>query len=157
MRKLLKLGTSIVVCLLVGGFGTIFSISSIPTWYTSLHKPFFNPPNWIFGPVWTILYVLIGISFYLIWKKGIKSIKVRSAINLFVIQLGLNAIWTPVFFGMHNPPWAFVIILLMIYFSVLTIISFKKINKLAAYLLYPYLIWIIFAAALNFSIWLLNK
>jgi translocator protein len=157
MVKFLKLISSIVICFLAGGIGSIFTISAIPTWYAHINKPFFSPPNWIFGPVWTTLYILMGISLYLIWIKGFKTKKVRDAIVLFVIQLTLNAIWSPVFFGYKNLLLAFVIIIAMIFYVVKTILAFSKIDKRASYLLYPYLAWISFASILNFSVWFLNK
>jgi translocator protein len=156
MRNSLKFVVSILVCLLAGGLGTIFTISSIPTWYTHLNKPFFSPPNFIFAPVWTTLYILMGISLFLIWNRGTKNKKIRSAINLFIIQLVLNAIWTPIFFGAHATLLAFVVIVAMWIYILKTILSFAKINKLASYLLYPYLAWVSFASILNFSVWVLN-
>lgn len=157
MVKFLKLVSSIVICFLAGGLGSIFTVSAIPTWYAHLNKPFFSPPNWIFGPVWTTLYVLMGISLYLIWIRGFKTKKVRDAIVLFIIQLILNAIWSPVFFGYKNLLLAFVIIIAMIFYVVKTILAFSKIDKKASYLLYPYLAWISFASILNFSVWFLNR
>ncbi|HTK03918.1 MAG TPA: TspO/MBR family protein [Alphaproteobacteria bacterium] len=157
MVKFLKLVSSIAVCLLAGGLGTIFTVSAIPTWYTTLNKPFFSPPNWIFAPVWTTLYVLMGISFYLIWVKGFKTKKVRDAVSIFAIQLILNTIWSPVFFGYKNIFLALIIIVAMWIFILKTIKAFAKINKLASYLLYPYLAWVSFATVLNFSVWVLNK
>lgn len=157
MVKFLKLVSSIVICFLAGGIGSVFTVSAIPTWYAYLNKPFFSPPNWIFGPVWTTLYILMGISLYLIWIKGFKTKKVRDAIVLFIIQLILNAIWSPVFFGYKNLLLAFVIIVAMIFYVVKTILAFGKIDKKASYLLYPYLAWISFASILNFSVWFLNR
>lgn len=157
MRNTLKLAISIVVCFLTGGVGTIFTNGSLHTWYPHLVKPFFSPPNSVFGPVWTILYLLMGISFYLIWKKGNKIKKVREAMIFFGIQLGINAIWTPIFFGAHNILLALVVILILWIFILKTILSFSKINKTASYLLYPYILWVSFAAILNFSLWLLNR
>ena len=157
MVKFLKLVSSVMVCFLAGGVGSIFTVSSIPTWYAHLNKPFFSPPNWIFGPVWTLLYLLMGVSFYLIWIKGFKTKKVRDAVILFAIQLMLNAIWSPVFFGYKNLLLALVIIVAMIFYVVKTILAFSKIDKKASYLLYPYLAWISFASILNFSVWFLNR
>jgi len=157
MVKLLKLISSIVLCTLAGALGTVFTISSIPTWYSYLNKPFFSPPNWIFAPVWTTLYILMGISFYLIWIKGFKTRKVRDAVNVFGVQLILNAIWSPVFFGYKNIVLALAIIIIMWIYIVKTIRAFLKVDKTAAYLLYPYLAWVSFATILNLSIWVLNK
>lgn len=157
MKNFLKLTLSILVCFLAGGIGTIFTSSAIPTWFSTLDKPFFNPPNYLFAPVWTILYILMGISVYLIWNKGFKTKKVRDAVYIFGIQLILNTIWSPVFFGAHNLFLAFVIIVVLWIYIVKTIKAFAKIDKFSAYLLYPYLIWVTFASILNFSIWFLNR
>lgn len=157
MKNFLKLLGSILICFTAAGLGTLFTTSAIPTWYATLNKPPFSPPNYLFGPVWTILYILMGISLYLIWSKGLKNKKVRDAIYLFGIQLFLNAIWSPVFFGAHNLLLAFVIIVAMWIYIVKTIKAFAKIDKTASYLLYPYLAWVSFASILNFSVWLLNK
>jgi translocator protein len=157
MRNSLKLPASILACFLVGGIGTIFTSSAIPTWYAHLIKPSFSPPNWLFGPVWTLLYLLMGISLYLIWKKEVKSQKVREAIKIFAIQLVLNALWSPIFFGAKNLLLALVVIILMWVFILKTILVFGKIDKTASYLLYPYIVWVSFASILNFSVWILNK
>ena len=157
MRNALRFLVSILICLLAGGLGTIFTISAIPTWYVHLNKPFFSPPNYLFAPVWTTLYILMGISLYLIWKNGTKTKKIREAIYLFGVQLVLNAIWSPIFFGAKNIFLALAVIILMWIYIVKTIVSFSKINKLASYLLYPYIAWVSFATILNFSVWILNK
>jgi benzodiazapine receptor len=141
----------------VGLVGASFTTSSIPTWYVLLNKPPFNPPNWLFGPVWSVIYVLMGVSGYLIWQKGIENKKVRSAIYLFAIQLVLNGIWTPVFFGLKNILFALIIIIFLWIAILKTIMAFSKIDKTAAYLLYPYITWVGFASILNFSIWILNR
>ena len=157
MVKFLRYFLSIGICLVAGGLGTIFTISSIPTWYATLNKPFFSPPNYLFGPVWTILYILMGVSLALIWQKGIKKRTVRDAMFLFGIQLLLNALWSPVFFGAKNLFLALIIIVLMWIFILKTILAFAKIDKTASYLLYPYIAWVSFATILNFSVWFLNR
>ncbi len=157
MNKFLRYVLSIIICLSAGAVGTIFTVSSIPTWYAFINKPAFSPPNWIFGPVWTALYILMGISLALVWQKGLKTKKVRDALYLFGIQLALNAIWSPVFFGARNLFLALVVILLMWIFILKTILALGRINKTASYLLYPYIIWVSFASILNFSVWILNK
>lgn len=157
MSKLLKLTASILVCFLAGGLGSVFTVPAIPTWYAGLNKPFFSPPNWLFGPAWTTLYVLMGIALFLVWQKGTKNKKVQEGLKLFGIQLLLNASWSPVFFGAKNLFLAFVIIVFMWIFILKTILAFGKIDKRAGYLLYPYLLWVSFATILNFSVWLLNK
>lgn len=150
LKSFIKLILSIGICLGAGVLGSVFTISSIPSWYVTLNKPIFSPPNWVFGPVWTVLYILMGISLYLIWAKS----KVPS---VFWIQLILNASWSIIFFGMKNPGLALVDIVALWVSIVLTIKVFDKINKLSSYLLYPYLLWVSFASILNLSIWVLNK
>ncbi|MDO8583172.1 MAG: TspO/MBR family protein [bacterium] len=149
-----KLIFSVGICLLVGFGGSIFTASAIPTWYATLNKPVFSPPNYLFAPVWTTLYILMGLSLYLVWvsKSKLKS----HAMNLFWIQLTLNFSWSLVFFGLHNPVLAFVDILALWVFIFLTIKAFLPISKNSGYLLYPYLAWVSFATVLNFSILLLN-
>jgi tryptophan-rich sensory protein len=156
MKNILKLASAIVVCELVGFIGAFYTISAIPTWYETLNKPFFSPPNWLFGPVWTILYLLMGISVFLIWKKGLKNKKVNTALEYFLLQLMLNFIWTPIFFGAKMPLLAFFVIVAMWIFIALTIKKFYPISKIAAYLLLPYLAWVSFATLLNASIAVLN-
>lgn len=144
-----KLVFSIGIYLGAGVLGSFFIASSIPNWYQSLNKPFFSPPNWVFGPVWIILYILMGYSLYLIWVKNKVPV-------IFWIQLILNAFWSIIFFGMKNPALALVDIMALWIAIILTIKAFSKLNKLAAYLLYPYLAWVSFAILLNLSIILLN-
>ena len=155
-KTLLLLFISIVLCQLAGLIGAIFTFSAIPTWYSTLAKPSFSPPNFIFGPVWTILYTLMGISLFLIWRKGLRKTKVRKAVKIFMIHLFFNAIWSIIFFGFRNPGVAFVEIVMLWFLIVLTIKRFWKIDKLAAYLLLPYLLWVSFASFLNFTVWKLN-
>lgn len=130
--------------------GSFFTISAIPSWYATLSKPFFSPPNWIFGPVWTILYILMGVSLYLVWLK-------KKVPTVFWVQLILNAVWSIIFFGIKNPALALVDIAAFWIAIVLTIKTFYKINKVAGNLLIPYLLWVSFAAFLNYNIWILNK
>ncbi len=149
-----KLAISIVLAQAAGGIGTLFTFNAIPTWYAFLNKPSFSPPNWLFGPVWTILYTLIGISFYIIWTKHNK--KTFWMMKLFLFHLFLNAIWSPIFFGAKNLGIAFIVILLMDITLIKMIKNFYKLSKVAALILIPYFIWISFASLLNFSIWRLN-
>lgn len=155
--NLIKLATSILICQAAGAIGAFFTISAIPVWYQSLVKPTFNPPNYLFGPVWTILYTLMGISLYLIWQKGLKKKEVKEAITLFLIQLILNILWSIVFFGMKNIGLALVEIVILLMLIVRVIMKFYKIDKWAAYLLLPYLFWTSFATILNYSLWTLNR
>ena len=156
MPKGFKLITCIVVCELAGIIGSIFTINSIPTWYATLQKPIFSPPNYLFGPVWTTLYFLMGISFYLIVSKKLKG-KNKKAIYIFAVQLFLNAIWSPIFFSLKSPLWGLIVIITLWFAIILTIKEFWKIEKRAAYLLLPYLAWVSFATVLNLSIYILNK
>lgn len=137
-----------------GIIGSVFTIPAIPTWYATLNKPALNPPAWLFGPVWVTLYFLIGVSLWLVWKSD-SSAKKR-AIWLFAVQLVLNAIWSPIFFGTHSLGNALAVIVLLWAAIALTIIIFKKISKTAAWLLVPYIFWVSFAVYLNFAIWVLN-
>ena len=157
MTRFLKYALAIVICLTAGGLGTFFTVSAIPTWYATLTKPIFSPPNYLFGPVWSLLYVLMGISVATVWEKGLKTKKVRDAIYLFGIQLFLNAIWSPIFFGAKNLFIALIVIVIMWVYIVKTIRAFAKIDKKASYLLYPYIAWVSFATILNFSVWFLNR
>lgn len=156
MGKTAKLVISIVICLLAGFLGSLFTTPAIPTWYAGLIKPIFSPPNYLFAPVWTTLYILMGISLYIVWSKK-KDQKVKEALKLFAIQLFLNAIWSPVFFGAKNLFLALIIIIFMWIFILKTILAFAKVDKKASYLLYPYIAWVSFASILNFSVWFLNR
>jgi len=156
MKDYLKLITAIVVCELAGIIGAVFTSSAISSWYSTLAKPALNPPSWIFGPVWTILYALMGVAVFLIWKKGIHHKHIRKAVGVFALQLTLNTLWSIVFFGLESPGWAFVNIVLMWLTIVWTMILFYKISKPAMWLLAPYILWVSFAAYLNYSIWILN-
>lgn len=151
----LKLAVSIIICQLAGVIGSIFTAPNIPSWYATLAKPVFNPPNWIFAPVWISLYVLMAISFYLIWiRNDIPNF--GFLMSLFVLQLVLNAFWTIIFFGLKSPFFAFIEIVVLWILILLCIISFHKISKTASVLLVPYLLWVTFAAVLNFELWRLN-
>lgn len=155
--QIAKLIISVVVTLSAGLIGLPFSISAVENWYPYLNKPFFTPPSYLFEPVWSILYLLMGLSVYLIWEKGIQNKKSREALSFYAIQLILNASWSIVFFGLRNLLFALVVIVLMLYFIYKTIVSFSKISKVSSFLLYPYAVWVSFAALLNLSIWLLNR
>jgi tryptophan-rich sensory protein len=156
MKNFIKLGIAILVSLMAGLVGSFFTGNSIENWYQFLEKPALNPPSWVFGPVWTLLYVLMGIALFLVWKKGWKKKAVKIAMNLFFIQLALNALWSILFFGLQNPLLAFVEIVILWLLIVITMEKFYHISKPAMYLLIPYLLWVSFASYLNASIWLLN-
>jgi len=151
-----KLIVSIAICLFAGGIGSFFTMDAIPNWYASLLKPIFNPPNWIFGPVWTTLYILMGIALYLFWTTKAKISK-KKAYYFFFIQLVLNTFWSIIFFGLQSPFLGLVEIIILWIFILLTILEFNKFKKIAAYLLIPYLLWVSFASVLNLFIYLLNK
>lgn len=157
MNKILKLSLSIFICLGAGFIGSVVTTPSIPTWYAVLQKPAFNPPNWIFAPVWTVLYILMGISAYLIWDKGFRKKEVKIALLIFGLQLILNSFWSIIFFGWHLPLYAFIELILLWLAILWTIIYFYRISRSASYLLMPYILWVSFAAALNFSILLINR
>lgn len=150
MKKLFKFILSILLCEGAGLIGSIFTFSSVTSWYPALVKPFFNPPSWVFGPVWTTLYLLMGISLYLVWGTKKKNL------NWFWAQLVLNALWSIVFFGLKSPGLGFAVIILLWISIFQTIKAFRKINKTSAYLLWPYLAWVSFALLLNLSIVVLN-
>lgn len=156
MSKILKLITAILICEGVGFVSTPFTIAAISTWYVTLNKPFFSPPNWIFAPVWTSLYFLMGVAAYLVWEKGLKEKKVKEALKFFLIQLGLNFVWSLFFFGLHAPLLAFIEIVILWLAIFVTIKKFYPLVPLAAYLLVPYLFWVSFAAILNLAIVVLN-
>lgn len=156
-KNIYKLVTSIALCQGAGIIGSFFTISSINNWYNLLNQPSFRPPNWLFGPVWTVLYTLMGISVYWIWMKGTKKNTVRNAITLFLVHIVLNASWSIVFFGLHNIGLALVNIVVLLIFIKMVMMKFYKIDKKASYILIPYILWVSFATALNYSIWMLNK
>jgi tryptophan-rich sensory protein len=146
----------IVLIELIGNIGSLATFSQITIWYSTLAKPSFNPPSWIFGPVWTILFALMGVALYLIWSKGMQKKEIRSAVAVFSLQLALNVLWSFIFFGFHQPGLAFIEIVLMWVAIVATIRIFYRISKPAGWLLVPYLTWVTFATVLNFAVWQLN-
>ncbi len=153
----LKLLVSIILCQLAGLIGSLATVPSIPTWYESSKKPSFSPPNWIFGPVWTGLYTLMGISLFMVWQRRVDHSQSKTALILFFIQLILNALWSVAFFGVRSPLLGLFDIVLLWIAILLTIKSFFGISKAAALLLLPYILWVSFAVLLNFSLWILNS
>jgi translocator protein len=156
MKKLFKFVVSIVGCQLVGLLGTPFTLAAIPTWYETLNKPFFAPPNWIFGPVWTLLYLMMGVAFYLIWIQNWKKKEVKIAGMYFLAQLGLNFLWSPIFFGLRSPILGLIVIVMMLSLIIMTMKKFYPLSRIAFYLLVPYLLWVSFATLLNGAIVVLN-
>lgn len=155
-KKLTYIAIAILVCLLIGFLSSFATQSSVNDWYVGLNKPNFNPPNWIFAPVWTTLYILMGISAGIVWSKGFHHIWVKTALYHFGFQLLFNALWSIVFFGLKSPFWAFLVILVLLTLIVLTMKWFRVVSKLASFLLVPYLLWVCFATLLNYKIWELN-
>lgn len=147
---------SILLAEVIGGIGSLATFSAIPNWYIHLSKPFFSPPNWIFGPVWTLLYALMGISAYLVWRRLQFNKKSLPFWHVYWTQLALNGLWSFLFFGFKFTGLAFIEILAMWYFIVRCIQEGQKIDKWSGYLLYPYIAWVSFASLLNLAIWLLN-
>ncbi len=156
MAKTLVLILSLVITLSAGALGSFFTTPAIPTWYASLNKPFFNPPNWLFGPVWTLLYILMAVSMYLVWTSQAPRPQKKKAVLLYLIQLCLNTLWSVIFFGMRSPEIAFVEILILETAIIFTTVSFSKISKTAGRLLIPYILWVAFASILTLSIVVLN-
>jgi translocator protein len=157
MKKLSKLVCSVSLCLMTGFVGSFSTMNSVKTWYASLSRPYFTPPDWTFGVVWPILYVMMGISVFMIWNRGLDKRKVKVALGLFVLQLVLNGLWTPIFFGLHMIALALIEIVLLWIAILLTILVFWRISKAAAFFLFPYILWVSFAAILNTALWYLNR
>jgi len=155
-KKVLKFIISIIICQSAGIFGSLFSFEAFPDWYITLEKPFFAPPNWIFGPVWIILYFLMGVSLYIVWKDELKSKTRNVFFVVFAIQLILNALWSLLFFGLKSPLLGLIDILILDVMLVVTIFYAKRVSKYAAMLLIPYMVWIIIASVLNYAIMVLN-
>ena len=151
-----KVTISILVTLIVGSTSGLITAGAVEGWYMEIEKPSFNPPNTIFGPVWTVLYVLMGFSAGLIWSNGMEFAPVRRALALFGVQLLLNVLWSLLFFGLKSPGLALIDIGLMLVAIIATMRAFHPIDRWAAYLLIPYLLWVGFATVLNASIWVLN-
>jgi len=151
----MKLLYSLLITLAVGGIAGFATATAIGTWYTTLNKPFFNPPNWLFAPAWTTLYILMGVALYLVWRLPASPMR-NKAMTTFFAQLALNFAWSFIFFGAHQIGFALVEIMLLWLAILITINQFAKLQKTAALLLVPYILWVSFATVLNFSIWHLN-
>jgi translocator protein len=155
MKNAAKLIASIAISFAAAAIGNLATIPNIPTWYATLEKPFFSPPNWVFGPVWTVLYLLMGISLYLVWTSRSKLPK-RKAYGLFGLQLFLNTLWSIAFFGMHFPWLGVAVILGLLASIILTMREFKLHSRIAPFLLIPYVAWVCFATLLNIAVAVLN-
>jgi len=156
-RSLLALFLSVSVPLALGGLGTISTARAIPRWYQRIRKPFWTPPSWLFGPVWTLLYAMMGTASWLVWKAGWERPQVRAAEGLFAGQLLVNALWTPIFFGRRAFGLALADIVLLWNLILATAIQFYRIRPVAGLLLVPYLMWVSYASTLNAGIWWLNR
>lgn len=156
MKHWLKLLVSLALPQVAGLSGALFTETGVGSWYRQLVKPSWNPPGWVFGPVWTTLYILMGIALFLVWKGDAAPSVKRPAIALWMAQLVLNFLWTLIFFGAQEIGWALVEIIVLWVTILLTLFSFARINKTASWLMVPYLAWVSFAAILTATIWRLN-
>lgn len=156
-KKPLLLIVSFAIVFLAALAGSVFTSGKVGNWYAGLIKPSFNPPNWVFSPVWTILYILMAAALYLVWSHKGEIKKVRQALKAFFVQLIFNSAWSIIFFGMENIIGALILIFALWLAIAYTINRFSKVSRLASYLLYPYIVWVTFATVLNYSIWVLNK
>ncbi|MBU1084819.1 MAG: TspO/MBR family protein [Candidatus Beckwithbacteria bacterium] len=147
---------SVLIAQLAGVVGSIFTTSSVNGWFQTINKPTWNPPGWLFGPVWITLYTLMGVASYLVWQKRGLNKNIKIALVVYGVHLVLNVLWSIIFFGLKNPGLAFIEILVLLLFIILTIFLFYKIRPITFWLLLPYLLWTSFASILNFTIWRLN-
>ena len=156
MRKPIRLIVAVLLPVLVGAVSGLFTASSVKTWFVTLNKPSFNPPSYVFAPVWTTLYIMMGIAFYLVWVSVTDKEQQRKAMTVYFIQLFLNFCWSFIFFYKQRPDLAFIDIVFLWISIVATLVLFYRISKPAGWLLVPYLLWVSFASALNYAIWQLN-
>lgn len=158
LSRTFKILVMIITCVVIGTISGLVTRDSVDTWYPMINKPSFNPPNWIFAPVWTTLYVMMGIAAGLVWDRiELQKETVKKGLMFFAIQLALNALWSYLFFGLHNPMLALIEIVLLWLMIYETFVQFNKVNKIAGYLFIPYLFWVTFALVLNASIYWLNR
>ena len=157
LDDVIKLVISLIASFAAAGVGSLFTFKAIPTWYAGLKKPPYTPPNWAFGPVWTTLYILMAISVFLIWQKGLAMDGVLLAFTLFWIQLALNALWSIIFFGMRAKGGGVITIIVLWFLILATMITSFRVSGWAGALLIPYILWVSIASYLNIGIWLLNK
>ncbi|OEC86866.1 MULTISPECIES: TspO/MBR family protein [Methanobacterium] len=154
--EILKLVVSILIPLIAGFIGSIATFSSIPTWYASLVKPAWAPPNWVFAPVWTTLFILMGIALFLVWRQGLWRKDVKIAVSIFAVQLVLNVLWSIIFFGLQSLLGGLIEIVFLWIAILATIITFYRISKPAGILLLPYIIWVTIASYLTYTVYILN-
>ncbi len=157
MKNWVKLVIAIALPQIAGGTAALFTVTGVGTWFQQIEKPAWNPPSWVFAPVWTTLYLLMGIAFYLVWKSTAPAAQKKMAMALWTVQLVLNFFWSFLFFNQHLIGWAMVDIVCLGVLILLTIFAFARIDKLAAWLLVPYISWVSFAGILNYAIWQLNR
>jgi tryptophan-rich sensory protein len=157
MSNAIKLLLAVAVSLAIGGLSGLATARGVDNWYPTLGKPSFNPPAWVFGPTWTVLYILMGVALFLVWRQGLDTTGVKLALTVFAVQFVLNALWSIIFFGMRSPAWAFAEILVLWLAIVATLWACWRVTPVAGRLLVPYLAWVSFAAVLNGSIWILNR
>ncbi len=155
-KSIVRLVISIALPLAVGGVASFFTASSVQSWFVTLNKPSFNPPSWLFAPVWTTLYILMGIAFFLVWESKANELIKKRAMKVYFMQLFFNFTWSFVFFYAQQPGWAVVNIVLLWLLISITIFWFSRISKIAAWFMLPYILWVTFATALNYAIWRLN-
>ncbi len=155
-QKIFRFIVSFVLCQGAGLIGTVFTVGAIQNWYVYLNKPEFSPPNWLFGPVWTILYTLMAVALFLVWQTGLTNRLTKTAFWVFIGHLAVNALWSVLFFGLKSPALALIDIVLLWILIVVSMSLFYKIKKVTFWLLLPYLLWVTFATFLNFYIWKLN-
>jgi benzodiazapine receptor len=157
LSSVIRLVVSVLACLAAGGIGSLFTYKAIPTWYRALKKPRYTPPNWAFGPIWTTLYILMGVSVFLVWNKGLTVYGATVAFTLFWIQLVVNVIWSVIFFGMKSKGGGVIIIIVLWLLILATTVIYFGVSAWAGGLLVPYIVWVSVASYLNIGIWLLNK
>jgi tryptophan-rich sensory protein len=150
----LVLALFLLLVFATGALGSIFTAKAIPAWYADLHRPSWSPPNWLFGPVWTVLYILMAVAVWLVWRKGGSG--ARPAILLWAVQLVLNGVWTPIFFGLHEIGWALADIVALWAAIGATAAAFRRVSRPAAGLMLPYLAWVTFATVINYALWRMN-
>lgn len=152
----IKAPVSIISSLLIGFAGNVFNFESLETWYPTLIKPDWTPPNWLFAPVWSTLFILMGISTFLVWREGFDKRSVKIALGVYVIQFALNLMWSWAFFGLQSPLFGFIVIVVLWIAIFVNIILYARVSKIAAAILIPYIVWVTIASALNFSVYILN-
>lgn len=156
MKTTLALVISLLICYAVAAGGSVFTATSVRDWYPTLIKPSWTPPSWLFGPVWTLLYTMMAVAAWLVWRRHGEA-PVGLALGIFGVQLALNFAWSLLFFGLHRPDLAMLDIVALWLSILATIIIFYRLSTLAALLLIPYLLWVTFASALNYALWHLNR